>query len=519
MTPAEAHHWLHLSTNDTLGRLITGPVARDLIDANILRFYQYDILVEVARLMRLGVRRILIVLPTGGGKTRMAAAMIGSALAQQERSQFIVHRKELINQTSKAFTGLDIPHGFIASGREYDYSAEVTLAGIQTLVRRLDKIEFPPRLAIVDEGHHATAGTWDEVLDAYEQKDCFIVGLTATPERLDGKGLEDKFDAMVVGPSAADLIEWGFLSQFDYYAPGQPDLSGVHTTAGDFNRGEIAELMDKPKLIGDIIEHYYKYAAGQQGIIFAASIEHSRNIVDEFRLNGIAAAHVDGNSTDRDNIVESYQDGQIQIMSNVDLFGEGFDVPATVYCGLARPTKSLGLHLQQVGRALRPSPGKDRAIICDHAGNALRPGLGLPDDDREWSLKGRAGRAKGGGAPDDSIPVHQCMECYRVVPSSVRICPGCQTEFPIQVRKIAQEDGLLTKLERQFEKETLKQARELEKLEKEKTKEARRIKRKIEERECKTYEDFKQLAFERGYPNPAGWAKVQSKLRHGGRIS
>ena len=497
MTPLEARAWLNLAVFDTLGPLIRAPVVEALMPVGILRDYQLDLLRRAAHAMALGYRRILLVLPTGGGKTVLASAMMASALAQRDRSQFIVHRKELIDQTSETFTEQGLLHGFVASGRPMAGEQDlITLAGVQTLVRRLDVL-LPPRFAIVDESHHATAASWANVLDYYGDRDCFVLGLTATPERLDGKGLDEHFDIMIVGPSTADLIEAEWLSPFDYYAPGVPDLSGIHTTAGDFNRGEIDELMNEPKLVGDIVSHYQRLAAGEQGIVFAASRAHSKSIVEAFLREGVEAAHVDGTmSTEaRRDIVMAHRRGDLAVMSNVDLFGEGFDVPAVSYVGLARPTKSLALHLQQAGRGLRISPGKERAIICDHAGNAFRHGL--PDEPREWSLQGRKGRAASSNPNSDATPVHQCDTCFRVTPSSVKVCPGCDTPFPVKKQTDPkQEQGELAKLERV----------------------ERAKRRKIEERACRTYEDFLQLAITRGYSKPQGWARIRMSMKaRGGR--
>lgn len=490
MTPLEARAWLNFSVFDTLGPLLRVPVAETLMPVDILRDYQLDLLRRAIAAMQLGYRRILLVLPTGGGKTVLASAMMASALAQRDRSQFIVHRKELIDQTSDTFTAQGLAHGFIASGRPAPTQSDlITLAGVQTLVRRLDLI-LPPRLAIVDESHHATATSWANVLEYYGEQDCFTLGLTATPERLDGKGLDEHFDVMIVGPSTADLIEAGWLSPFDYYAPGVPDLSGIHTTAGDFNRGEIDELMNEPKLVGDIVSHYLKLAPGEQGIVFAASRNHSRSIVDAFLREGVKAAHVDSETPDRKDIVDAHKAGALTIMSNCELFGEGFDVPAVSYVGLARPTKSLALHLQQAGRGLRISPGKQRAVICDHAGNAFRHGL--PDEPREWSLQGRKGRLASSNPNADATPVHQCETCFRVTPSAVKICPGCETPFPVKAQADPkQEAGELAKLERV----------------------ARAKKRKAEEGLCRTFDDFLKLAIARGYDKPQGWARVRMSMR------
>lgn len=479
----------------------TQPLHPGLLFGFGLRDYQWAILLEVARLMRAGYRRILIQLPTGGGKTVMAAAMMGSAALLGLTSEFIVHRKELINQTSKSFTAMGINHGFIASGREMDLSHDVILAGVQTLVRRLAAI-LPPDLAVLDEAHHATAGTWERVLQEYG--DAYVVGLTATPSRLDGRGLSDRFDIMVRGPSPRVLIQRGYLSEYEYFAPSLPDFSEVPVTAGEFNRAAAAAVMDRPKLIGDVVEHYLELAAGFQGIVFAQSREHSRHLAEAFTAEGIPAMHVDGTTPDdmRDNFDEAFRAGDIRIGCNVGLFGEGYDVPNVKYVGIAAGTRSLVNHLQWCGRALRPSG--EVAVIADHAGNAVARQLGLPDDERDWTLEGRTKR-KSTGVNDDATAVTQCKSCFRVYPVALSHCPGCSEERAGAGRQVRQEAGQLTKLER----EALRKAAE--------------ARRKEEERECLTFDEFISLGKARGYDRPVGWAAMQCRLRriprvHGPRV-
>lgn len=458
-----------------------------------LRDYQSAMLDEARAHMRAGRKRVLLQLATGGGKTVMAAEMLGGAAGRGLRSFFNVHRKELIEQTSRTFAAVGIEHGFIAAGMPFNPHAQVCLAGVQTLANRLDRVA-PPQLVVTDECHHATAATWDAIFRAYP--DAYQIGLSATPERLDGRGLADYYDVMVRGPSVAELIARGYLSPYRYYAPGKPDLVGVPTRAGDFNRGELDGVMDRPKLIGDIVEHYLRLARGKQGVVFAVSREHSRHIAEAFAAEGVRAAHVDGAMPDKERarIVAAFRAGDLDMMVNVDLFGEGFDVPGMVYAGLARPTKSLALFLQQCGRALRIFPGKDQAIIADHAGNAFTHGL--PDEARDWSLDGRKkGRAR--LAANDATPIHQCPECYRVTASSVRECPGCGYAFLVASRAPDQDEGELFELGRVAD------------LAKKRAAEAR----KAEERECKDVGDFIRLAVARGYAKPSGWARHQVEMR------
>lgn len=471
------------------------PIQEYLLPVDTLRDYQYNMLVQAAYWMRQGYRRILLVLPTGGGKTVIASSLLSSTAALGYRSQFIVHRRELIKQTSVTFNSNGLTHGFIASGMPVTYDAQVTLAGIQTLVNRLDLV-LPPYLTVVDEAHHASAASWGNVLGYYG--DNYTLGLTATPERLDGRGLEEHFDVMVVGPSVSDLIDWGYLSPYEYFAPNKPDMKGVVSQAGDYSRSAAADIMDKPVLIGNTVEHYLRTAKGEQGIVFAVNRKHSGNLADAFKAEGVRAAHVDGTMSDKERewFDAAFRAKDIDVLTNVDLFGEGYDVPGLVYCGLARPTKSLSLHKQQVGRPLRIFPGKTTAIICDHAGNVYNHGL--PDDDVEWSLKGREGR-KAAGTLNDATPIKTCLVCYRIEKSSVTVCSGCGTIFPTADREIETKDG------------------ELKKLEAAEKKKRERARRKAEERACKSYDTLKMLAESRGYENPSGWAKMRMKFRQNAR--
>jgi DNA repair protein RadD len=473
------------------------PLRVDYLQAAPLRPYQLKLVLEVARLMRLGYRRILIQLPTGGGKTKMAAALMGCTADLGLNSEFIVHRKELITQTSRSFTDEGLSHGFIASKRPMDLTHSTILAGVQTLVNRLDGL-LPPDVAIVDECHHATSETWARVMAYYG--DAFIIGLTATPRRLDGRGLDEQFDIMIRGPSIAWLIENRYLSPYEYYAPSIPDMTDVPVTAGEFQRAATAEIMGSTKVIGNVVEHYLRLAPGEQGIVFAPNRECSRKYADAFKAHGIPAMHVDGDTPDdeRDWFDDAFRAGDVRLGINVDLFGEGYDVPNISYLGDAAPSMSEIKVAQRRGRPLRMSPGKTRAIMCDHAGNAIPTDLGgrghgLPDDEVEYSLAGRPKRGK--GTPSDADPVTQCKKCYRMYKSVQRVCPGCGETPPVQARAIKEEDGKLTKLER-------------EALQKAATE-----RRKAEEKECRTFAEFLSLGKARGHKQVRGWAKIQCRLR------
>lgn len=491
------------------------PIQRTLLPPT-LRCYQLKMLTDALSLMRQGYRRILIQAPTGAGKTVLAAALLGCVAQLGLTGEFIVHRKELIKQTSVSFERSGLMHGFVASGFQMDLDSAVILAGVQTLVNRLG-LMIPPNLAVVDECHHATSETWASVLRSYG--DAYIIGLTATPERLDGRGLNEQFDAMVKGPSIAWLIENGFLSAYELFAPTIPDMSGVNDVAGEFNKKRTGEIMGQPKVVGDIVEHYLRLAPGEQGIVFAPTREVSRKYADAFRAHGIPAMHVDGDTEDkeRDRFDDAFRAGDIRIGCNVDLFGEGYDVPNISYVGDGAPSKSRIKVAQRWGRPLRPTyadgfdlsflderlaailaSNKQRAIIADHAGNALPAvfggqGHGLPDDDYEYSIEGREKGRK--ATPSDATPITQCPKCFLVYPSSSKHCPRCETAAPPMPRQVKQQEGKLSKVER----EALKKAAT--------------ARRKQEERECNSFDEFYSLGRARGYDFPRQWAVRQCKMR------
>lgn len=449
-----------------------------------LRPYQSQMLAETRQAYAQRHRAVLLCLATGGGKTITASTVVHGAAQKRNTTWWLTHRRELASQASQTFYDLGIPHGTIRAGHVSDPRALVQVGSIQTIARRLDQLP-PPSLIVFDETHHIGAATWDAIFHRFPAAK--ILGLTATPWRLDGQGLGRWYSHMVTGPSTGELIDNGSLSPYRLFAPATPDLSGVATAQGDYQRGALAKAMDKPQIVGDAIGHYQNLCPGKRAVVFAAGVENSQHIAAQFNAAGIPAEHVDGSMANdaRDAAVDRFRRGETLVLSNADLFGEGFDVPAIEAAILLRPTKSLSLHLQQVGRALRPAPGKAEAIILDHAGNSLRHGL--PDDDREWSLDDREKRSK--AAPSE-VPVRQCGECFFVYRPAPK-CPQCGHAPPVQAREIEQVEGTLTELAR---------ARE------------QREKRQQVGR-AQTLEDFLRIAAERGYK--PGWAHQMMRVRQG----
>lgn len=440
------------------------------------RPFQTDIIDRTRAALRKH-RSVLIQSPTGSGKTVLSAVMIGNAARKGVRSFFVCHRQELLEQTSKTFRDVGIPHGFIAAGYPVNPYQDVQICSVGTLSSRLDKIE-QPGLVIWDEAHHVAARGWSKIHDRYSS--AYHVGLTATPERLDGKGLGAWFEDIIRGPSVAQLIKDGYLSDYKIFAPGKPDLTGVHKRLGDWQVGELATVMDKGTITGDAIGHYLRLARGKRAVAFCVSIEHSLHVAAQFRAAGVRALHIDGKMkrVDRRRAIEMFRSGEIEVMSNVEIVNEGFDLPAMEAAILLRPTQSLALHLQQVGRVLRP--GKDYALILDHAGNTVQHGL--PDDEREWTLADRERKKKGANA-EPAMSVRECPKCY-FVHRPHPTCPNCGHVYKPQGREVEVQEGTLVELD----------------------KERMRRNRYKEQSQCTDRESLVELAKRRGYKNPNGWA-------------
>lgn len=448
-----------------------------------LRPYQQQLADDVRSAYRQGFRCPLVVASTGAGKTVLFSYITHGAASRGNPVMIAAHRKEIIRQISLSLARFGVEHQVIAPpqtvrqimvaqfrafGRSYVNGNSTTMVGsVQTMVTRFDQIDAtlaraPGRrpLIVMDEGHHVVNDTqWGRVMDRYHA-DAQGLGLivTASPERLDGRGLGAGHggyaDTMIEAPPMSWLIEQGFLSPYRVFtAPQQIDLSGVHTRMGDYVAGELQERVDRPTVTGDAIKHYQQHASGMRAVVFCVSISHSKHVADEFNRAGIPAAHIDGgiDDSDRDGAIANFADGRVLILTQVNLVSEGFDLGSIAQKDVTidalidlAPTQSLVNAMQRWGRALRPAPGKV-AVILDHAGNVLRHGL--PDDDREWSLEGRKKTkrkaANDNDAPD--VPITTCGKCFTIHRPAPE-CPTCGHVYPVKERKVDQADGELIEL-------------------------------------------------------------------------
>jgi DNA repair protein RadD len=417
-----------------------------------LRPYQTDAIARVRAEIDAGRRRILLVAPTGSGKTVIAAAFIRDAIQDRKRVLFLAHRRELIVQASRKLHDFYCDHGILLPGYPTRLHEPLQIASIATLharAVRTNLVQLPDADVIVlDEAHHVRARTYLRILQSYP--DAVVLGLTATPCRGDGRGLGNVFQVLLECPPVADLIGAGFLIPTRVYAPAQPDLRGVRVERGDYVETQLAQRMNTDQLVGDVVEHWLRLGERRKTVVFATGVSHSLHIRDEFCRAGVLAEHVDGTTpTDqRDGILSRLASGQTEVVCNAMVLTEGWDQPDVSCLVLARPTKSIGLYRQMVGRVLRPAPGKTDALILDHAGATFAHGF--VDDPIEWALsedqkaQNKTHSARGSA---DAAALTTCPEC-----SAVRMagkpCPACGWQPRRKAEAVEVADGELQQISR-----------------------------------------------------------------------
>lgn len=408
-----------------------------------LRPYQNNLIKKARSAFAKNHKRVLLVAPTGSGKTVTAAELARLIIVKGGTVYFIVHRGELLRQAEQTFE----KWGIIG----------VKCFMVQTLANQLQQ-HAEPTVLIFDEAHHTSATTYLKIIEYY--KNSWVLGLTATPCRLSGESLGNVFQSLVQEITAAQLIKSGYLADYDYYCPKvNSDYTGLKTQVGDLKAQDCFNVMNKAKIYGDIILHYQKYCQGRRTIVYATTIEHSRLVVKQFTAAGFRAVHLDGNTpqAEREQIDIDFRSGRYEILSNVGLLGEGYDVPDCDCVLLLRRTLSLSLFIQMSTRCLRPQQGK-RAIILDFTGSVFIHNL--PTIDRKWSLTAKIKTINTSAEPD--ILCRTCENCYKIYAGVAPICPYCGFDNKKTRKQIAADEAAelqrIDKIQKKQDKNELKQA-------------------------------------------------------------
>jgi DNA repair protein RadD len=387
-----------------------------------LRDYQERDVARLRAAMRTA-RRVLYVAPTGSGKTVLFAHIAEGAAAKGKRVLVLLHRIELVKQTVAKLAAFGVTAGLVTARRTERLEAGVVVAAVQTLDRRQTG---PGRidLVVVDEAHHAVAATWSRVLARFG--DARLLGVTATPERLDGKGLSDVFEAMIEGPDVAWLAEHGYLARARAFGrlAAVEDLKAIRTRRGDYDRSQLAELMLRLPVTEAAVADYRTLGEGRPAFAFCVGRHHAEVVAQAFAAAGVPAAALDGTAHEREReaVLDAFKTGTIKLLASCDLLTEGFDAPEAGVAILLRPTRSRALHRQIVGRVLRPKADGRPALLLDYSGNLLAHGL--PDMAVRWSLEGREEMPR---EPRELVKL--CPGCEAVVPMAASACPECGHAF------------------------------------------------------------------------------------------
>ena len=340
---------------------------------------------------------VMLQMPTGTGKTRLFVSIIKDIFHYSHNKNkalkilIMVHRTELIDQIHRTLgEGYNLAHGIIQAGTKEEKTYPIQLASVQTLSRRLDNwTEKAFDFVIVDEAHHVKAESYQKIIKAFP--DAKLLGVTATPVRLDGRGFTDTFDELIVSPNVRTFIKKGHLSEYDYYSVPrtsfiQREINGIKKfSQGDYAESELERVCDNMRIRAEVVKTYLDFAKGKKGIVYTINKAHNYNLSVLFNRHGIPTIAIDSDTPkeQRERYIEQFRKGEYKIICNVNLFTEGFDCPDIEFIQLARPTKSLALYLQQVGRGLRISDDKEKTIFLDNVG--LYNLFGFPSSSRRWA--------------------------------------------------------------------------------------------------------------------------------------
>jgi DNA repair protein RadD len=384
---------------------------------NLLRDYQKKAIEDIRHHFSRGKKRILLVAPTGSGKTVIASSMMQKANERSNFNLFVAHRRELVMQCSRKLGDFGLNHGVIMSQKSPNMMASTQVASIQTFVSRKDRDDFikpHAQLLILDEAHRSVSGQFQELIKVYP--DAFIIGLSATPIRNDGRGLGNIYEEIVECGSIKELTQLGYLVPNRIVAPTIPDLQKISIVNGDYEKKALTKKMNTAKLVGDIVSHYIRFGEDRPTVVFATSIAHSKHIANIFNQNGVKAGHIDSkmNELDREKQLANLNNNKIKVLCNCQILTEGWDQPKVSCVIIARPTKSYPLYLQMVGRSFRIYPNKKDTLIIDHSGCVYEHGF--PEDAGNWTLSTKKPKTR--DRIKDPLPIEKqpftCVQCDTV---------------------------------------------------------------------------------------------------------
>jgi len=415
-----------------------------------LRNYQDRAIIQLRDCVSNGLKKVIMALPTGGGKSLIFGQIISNAIDKEKTVLWLVHRRNLVYQMRDVLQEFGIDCGLIMAGNESNTKLPVQLCTIQTLGRRL-KLADPfsnqffinADIVLIDEGHRSISKTYMDIIKLYQDK--IIIACTATPMRADGMGMGKVYEAIVDVSGVQELIDQKYLSPVRYFAAKAPNLKDIKIARGDYVVKELGKKMNKTKLNGDIVENWLKFGENRQTIVFCVNVKHSIAICEEFTKQGVSAEHLDARSSDekRDDVFQRMEDGDTKVICNVGLYQEGLDVPAVSCIVMARPTKSMGLWRQCCGRGLRILPGKEDCFIFDHGG--VIEEHGFLEDEIEWTLDGKKIAWKKKKRKKSEPKPAKCRVCGEIF-MGLKTCPRCGTELKKFGKKIETVDAELVEL-------------------------------------------------------------------------
>lgn len=461
---------------------------------SILRDYQTEAVAKLRESIATGHKAPILCAVTGFGKSVVIGAIAHSAHAKGKRVVVVAHRKELVIQNARKVELHGAKCGIIMAGHAPDATAEIHSASIQTLSRR--DFDWEPDILCIDEVQLGLSASYVALYQRWPN--ALRIGFSGTPCAPNGRGLGKHWDDIVYARGVKDLQADGYLANIrSFSTPAVADLANLSMLGGDFNSAQLDERMKKEGIVGNAIDHYRKLGGGKSAVVFCVNIERSKAACAEFVAAGYAAMHIDGEMPDdaRAAVLAAVADGSCQILTSVDVVSVGFDCPRLKVAIMLRPTASIVVYLQSVGRILRPWDGQE-AVLIDCVGNVGRHGL--PTADRQWTLEDKAGANK--AAEKDTISPYSCTECYGMTARPCTHCAHCGFEIPVKDRVIPMTAGELREV---MEREA----------------EVKKVDFRRERGACRSFAELVALGTRHGYEAPQAWAKhiIQSREKKHGR--